>query len=68
MCSVVQEGYFYPDVKVKSTYLDDTRRELPVLVMEGDSGWVLHGVLPRACFRRQSLNDQKDTHGPVVTH
>ena len=50
---------FFPDVKVKSIYLHDTRRELPDKMMEGDSGWVLQGVLSRASFRRQPLNDQK---------
>ena len=50
---------FFPDVKVKSIYLHDTRRELPDKIMEGDSGWVLQGVLPRASVRRHPLNDQK---------
>ena len=50
---------FFPDVKVKSIYLHDTRRELPDKIMEGDSGWVSQGVLSRASFRRQPLSDQK---------
>ena len=50
---------FFPDVKFKSIYLHDTRRELPDKIMEGDPGWVLQGVLSRASFRRQLLNDQK---------
>ena len=50
---------FFPDVKVKSIYLHDVRRVLPDKVMEGDSGWVLQGVLSRACFRRQPPNGQK---------
>ena len=59
---------FFPDVKVKSVYLHDTRRELPDKVMEGDSGWVLQGVLSRATFRRQPLSGQKNIHGPLATH
>ena len=49
----------FPDVKVKSIYLHDTRFELPDKVMEGDSGWVLQGVLSRASFRRQPLSGPK---------
>ena len=49
----------FHDVKVKSIYLHDTRRELPDEVMEGDSGWFLLGVLSRASFRRQPLSGQK---------
>ena len=48
---------FFPDVKVKSIYFHE--RELPDKVMEGDSGWVLQGVLSRASFRRQPVSDQK---------
>ena len=59
-CAVLfNKDTFFPDVKVKSIYLHDSRRELPEKVMEGDSGWVLQGVLSRASFRRQPLNDQK---------
>ena len=50
---------FFPDVKVKSIFLHDTRRELPDKTMEGDSGWVLQRVLSRASCRRQPLYDQK---------
>ena len=38
---------FFPDVEVKSIYLHDIRRVLPDTVVEGDSGWVLQGVLSR---------------------
>ena len=50
---------FFLDVKVKSIYLHDSRREFPDKVMEGNSGWVLQGVLSRASFRRQPLSGQK---------
>ena len=49
----------FPDVKVKSIYLHDIMRELPNKIIEGDSGWVLQGVLSHASFRRQPLNDQR---------
>ena len=59
-CAVlVNKDTFFPDVKVKSSYLHDTRRELPDKVMEGDSGWILHGVLSRASFHRQPISGQK---------
>ena len=48
-----------PDVKVKSIYVHDIRRVLPDKVVEGDSGWVLQGVLSRASFRRQPPSGQK---------
>ena len=64
-CAVLfNKDTFCPDVKVKSIYLHDTRRELPDKVMEGDSGWVLQGVLSRAPFRRQPLSGQKTS----ITH
>ena len=50
---------FCPDVKVKSMYLHDTRRDLPGKVMEGDQGQVLQGMLSRASFRRPPLSGQK---------
>ena len=50
---------FFSDVKVKSIDLHDTRRELPDKVIDGDSGWVLQGVLSRASLRRQPLSGQK---------
>ena len=59
MCSVAPQGHHFPDVKVKSICLHHILRELPGKIMERDSGWVLLGVLSRASFRRQHLNDQK---------
>ena len=50
---------FFPDVKVTSIYLHDIRHVLLEKVVEGDSGWVLQGVLSRASFRRQPLSGQK---------
>ena len=70
MCSVVQQGHLLPDVKVKSTYLHGTRRELPDKVMEGDSVWFLQGVCT-CLFRRQPSGQEpsdQSIHGPVVTY
>ena len=54
-CSVLfNKDTFFHDVKVKSIYLQDTRRELPEKIMEGDSGWVLQGGPSRASFRRHA--------------
>ena len=49
---------FYTNIDVKSIYLHDTRRDLPDQVMEGDQGWVMHGVLSRASFRRPPVSGQ----------
>ena len=59
-CAVLfNKDTFIPDVKVKSIYPHDIRRVLPDKVVEGDSGWVLQGVLSRASFRRQPHSGQK---------
>ena len=51
-CAVLfNKDTFFPDVKVKSIDLHDVRRVLPDKVVEGESGWVLKGVLSRASFR-----------------
>ena len=53
-CAVLfNKDTFFLDVKVKSIYLHDTRRELPGKIMKGDSGWVVQCVLSRASFRRR---------------
>ena len=59
-CAVLfKKDTFYTDVRVKSLYLHDTRRDSTVQVVEGDLGWVLQGVLSRATFRRPSVSGQK---------
>ena len=59
-CAVLfNKDTFYPDIEVKSSYLHDTRRELPDKVMEGGQGWVMQGVLSRASFRRPPRRCQK---------
>ena len=65
MRSVVQQGHL-SDVKVKSIYVHDTRRDLPDEAMDRDSGWVLQGVLSRASFHRQPLSGKKN-HSTSVT-
>ena len=59
-CGVLfNKDTFFPDVTVKSIYLHDIRRVLPDKVVEGESGWVIQGVLSRASFRRQPLSSPK---------
>ena len=59
-CAVLFNNYtFFPDVKVKSMYLHETRLELPDKVMERRFRLDLQGVLSRASFRRQPLSGQK---------
>ena len=45
----------FSDIKVTSTYLHDLRTCHQDKVKEGESGWVLQGVISRASFRRQPL-------------
>ena len=49
MRSTLQQGHF----------LSRYKNDLPEKVREGDSGWVIQGVLSRASFRRQPPSDQK---------
>ena len=59
-CAILyNKDTFYTNIDVKSIYFDDTKRDLPDQVMEGDQGWVMQGVLSRASFRRPPLSDQK---------
>ena len=58
-CAVLfNKDTFFPDVKVKSIYLHDVRSVLPDKVVDGDSGWIIQGVLSRASFRRQPPGGQ----------
>ena len=68
-CAVLfNKDTFCPDVKVKSIYRHDIRCVLPDKVVEGDSGWVLEGVLSRASFRRQPPSGQKTFTVYVLAH
>ena len=59
-CAVLfNKDTYLPDIKVKSIYLHDIRRVLPDKVVEGESGWVLQGVLSRASLRRQPPSGQQ---------
>ena len=52
-CAVLfNKNTFLPDIKVKSIY-HDIRHIQPDKVVEGESGWVIPGVVSRAAFRRQ---------------
>ena len=43
-CAILfNKDTFHPNIEVKSLCLHDTRRDLPVQVMEGDRWWVLQG-------------------------
>ena len=60
MCGAIQQGYLFSLMSRSNPfYLYETTRELPDKVMEGESGWVLQGVLSRASFRRQRLSGLK---------
>ena len=59
-CAVLfNKDTFFPDVMVKSIYLHDIKRALPEKVFDGDTGWVLQGVLSRTSFRRQPPSGPK---------
>ena len=46
----------HQDIKVTSVYLHDTKDPQQQDVKEGESGWVLQGVISRASFRRLPRN------------
>ena len=49
----------FPDIEVKSIHLHDIRHVLLDKVFEGESGWVLQGIMSRASFRREPLSGPK---------
>ena len=56
-CAVLfNKDTFYPDITVKSIY---TRRGVQDHIVEREHGWVLQGVLSRACFPRAAASGQK---------
>ena len=58
-CAILfNKDTFHPNIDVKSTYLHDTRRDLPDQVTEGEQGWVMQVVLSRASFRRPPTSGQ----------
>ena len=59
---------FFSDIKVSSIYLHDTRACEQDRIKEGESEWVLQGVVSKACFRRQRRSGQKHLHGNVCAH
>ena len=59
-CAVLfNKDTFLPGINVKSIYLHDIRHDLPDKVFEGESGWVIQGIISRASFRRHRLSGQK---------
>ena len=59
---------FFSDIKVSSSYLHDTRACEQDRIKEGESGWVLQGVVSKAWFRRQPRSGQKNLHGNVCAY
>ena len=58
-CTVLfNKDTFHPDISAKSIYLHDTRRGVQDHIVEGEHGWVLQGVLARACCRRAAASGQ----------
>ena len=59
-CAILlDKDTFFSDIKVSSIYLHDTRACHQDKTKEGESGWVLQGVISRASFRRQPRSGQK---------
>ena len=53
-CAILfNKDTFFSDIKVSSIYLHDTRACEQDKIKEGESGWVLQGVISRASLRRQ---------------
>ena len=50
---------FFSDIKVSSIYLRDTRACEKYKITEGESGWVMQGVVSKATFRRKPRNGQQ---------
>ena len=68
-CAILfNKDTFFSDIKVSSIYLHDTRACEQDKIKEGESGWVLQGVVSRAAFRRQPCSGQKILHGHVSAH
>ena len=53
-CAILfNKDTFFSDIKVSSFYLHDTRACEKYKITEGESGWVMQGVVSKAAFRRQ---------------
>ena len=53
-CAILfNKDTFFSDIEVSSIYLHDTKAK------EGESGWVLQGVISKAPYRRQPRSGQK---------
>ena len=56
-CAILfNKDTFHQDIKVTSVYLHGTRDAQQQDVREGESGWVLQGVVSRASLRRLPRN------------
>ena len=48
----VEQGSFYPDVRVSSVYIHDTQNGLQQVIREVETGWVHQAVVTHAAFKR----------------
>ena len=56
-CAVLfNKDTFYPDVRVSSVHINDTKNGLQQVVREGEAGWVFLAAVSRAAFRRVLRN------------
>ena len=58
-CAVLfNKDTLYPDVRVSSVYINDTKNGLQQVVREGEAGWVFLAAVSRAAFRRVPRNSK----------
>ena len=56
-CAVLfNKDTLYPDVRVSSVYINDTKNGRQQVVREGEAGWVFLAAVSRAAFRRVLRN------------
>ena len=59
-CAILfNKDTFFSDIKVSSFYLHDTRTCDKYKIIEGETGWVMQGVVSKAAFRLQPRNGQQ---------
>ena len=59
-CAILfNKDTFFSDIKVSSFYRHDTRACEMYKITEGESGWVMQGVVSKAAFRRQPRYGQQ---------
>ena len=59
-CAILfNKDTFFSDIKVSSFYLHDTQSCEKYKITEGESVWVMHGVVSKAALRRQPRDGQQ---------